>query len=42
VTVDNSFYYIANSQWGGYDENHHIKPDNQLQDIVVLKSVLSR
>lgn len=35
-----TFYYIANSQWGGYDDNHHIKPDDQLQDIVVLKATL--
>jgi len=35
-----TFYYIANSQWGGYDEKHRIKPDDQLQDIVVLKSQL--
>jgi len=31
------FYYIANSQWGGYDDRHHIKPNEQLQDIVILK-----
>jgi len=35
-----TFYYIANSQWGGYDNNHHIKPDNQLKDIVILKAQL--
>ena len=35
-----NFYYIANSQWGGYDDKHQIKPDDQLQDIVVLKSTL--
>ena len=35
-----TFYYIANSQWGGYDDKHHIKPDDQLQDIVVLKATL--
>lgn len=38
----NTFYYIANSQWGGYDAQHKIKPDDQLQDIVVLKSVLPK
>jgi len=32
-----TFYYIANSQWGGYDNNHHIKPNDQLKDIVILK-----
>ncbi len=35
-----TLYYIANSQWGGYDENHHLKPANQLHDIVVLKTQL--
>lgn len=37
VINEKTFYYIANSQWGGYDDNHHIKPDDQLKDIVVLK-----
>jgi len=36
-----TFYYIANSQWGGYNDLHHIKPDNQLHDIVILKSHLN-
>jgi len=36
-----TFYYIANSQWEGYDDKHRIKPDDQLQDIVVLKSKLN-
>jgi sugar lactone lactonase YvrE len=31
------FYYIANSQWGGYTDDHKIKPDDQLKDIVILK-----
>jgi sugar lactone lactonase YvrE len=35
-----NFYYIANSQWGGYNNNHHIKPDDQLHDIVILKALL--
>jgi hypothetical protein len=39
VIVDRSFYYIANSQWGGY-ENGRQKPADQLQDIVVLKAKL--
>ena len=34
------FYYIANSQWGGYNDKHQIKPDDQLQDIVVLRCTL--
>ncbi len=35
-----AFYYIANSQWGAYDDKHHIKPDDELKDIVVLKALL--
>ena len=35
------FYYIANSQWSGYDKNHHILPEKNLQDIVVLHHRLS-
>ncbi|MBS1680118.1 MAG: hypothetical protein JST48_00250 [Bacteroidetes bacterium] len=37
VIVGKTFYYIANSQWGSYDDKHQIKPHEQLQDIVVLK-----
>jgi hypothetical protein len=33
----NNLYYIANSQWGGYEKNHQPKPAEKLQDIVVLK-----
>jgi sugar lactone lactonase YvrE len=33
---DNTLYYIANSQWGGYDKEHKPKPADKLQDIVVL------
>jgi hypothetical protein len=39
---DDIFYYIANSQWGGYDQQHRIKPANQLQDIVILKVDLKK
>lgn len=35
--VDNVLYYIANSQWTGYDENGIQKPSSELQDIVILK-----
>ena len=42
VIVGSTFYYIGNSQWSGYDANHHIKPDDQLQEIVILKSKLIR
>lgn len=40
VVDGKDFYYIANSQWSGYDDKHQIKPDDQLQDIVVLKAQL--
>jgi len=36
----NVFYYVANSQWGGYDKNHKPKANDELQDIVVLKCKL--
>ncbi|HYG01348.1 MAG TPA: hypothetical protein VD927_02835 [Chryseosolibacter sp.] len=31
------FYYIANSQWGGYTDQHTLKDETQLQPVVVLK-----
>ena len=40
--VNNELYYIANSQWNGYDDKKKIKPDDQLQDIIVLKTSLTR
>ncbi len=40
TTEKNIFYYVANSQWGGYDEKHQIKDSTQLQDIVILKHKL--
>jgi len=40
VITGNMFYYIANSQWGGYDSRHQQKPASQLKDVVVLKSAL--
>lgn len=42
VVNGKTLYYIANSQWSGYDRSHHIKPDQELQDIVILKSDLDR
>ncbi|HEY5825294.1 MAG TPA: hypothetical protein VIT44_13060 [Cyclobacteriaceae bacterium] len=37
VLVGQSLYYIANSQWGGYEEGKQKSPD-LLQDIVILKA----
>lgn len=38
--VNNTFYYIANSQWSGYTKDNTLKPADQLQDIVILKAAL--
>lgn len=37
TVVGNDFYYVANSQWGGYDKDHQPKPDSELQEIVIMK-----
>jgi DNA-binding beta-propeller fold protein YncE len=41
VLNENNLYYIANSQWSGYDKDHKPKSAEQLQDIVILKHTLS-
>ena len=38
--VNDTLYYVANSQWNGYDEQKRIKPAAELQPIVILKSPL--
>ncbi|MEO1049648.1 MAG: L-dopachrome tautomerase-related protein [Bacteroidota bacterium] len=40
VIVENEFYYVANSQWGGYDKEEKILPVSELEDIVILKARL--
>lgn len=40
--VGDTLYYVANSQWGGYDDKHQLKPADQLQDIVILKADLTK
>lgn len=40
--LNDTLYYVANSQWGGYDDKHQPKPIDQLQDIVVLKTDLKK
>ncbi len=40
VINKNEFYYIANSQWSGYDETFKIKPAQELKDIIILKALL--
>ncbi len=39
--VNNTLYYVANSQWGGYTKDNTLKPADQLQDVVILKANLS-
>jgi tetratricopeptide (TPR) repeat protein len=34
------FYYVANSLWSGYDKEHRLKPEAELQNVVILKSSL--
>lgn len=36
----NEFYYVANSLWSGYDDERRLKPVDQLQEVVILKSTL--
>jgi tetratricopeptide (TPR) repeat protein len=37
--IGNQFYYIANSQWSGYD-SYKIKSPELLQEIIVLKCII--
>lgn len=39
---DNKFYYVANSFWSGYDDKHQQKSEENLQDVVILKSELKK
>jgi hypothetical protein len=38
----NSFYYIANSLWSGYNEDHSLKPEKELQNVIILKVDLQK
>lgn len=40
--INDTYYYVANSQWSGYDDKHNLKPNDQLQDIVVLTVDLNK
>jgi len=31
------YYYVANSQWGGYTDQHKLKEESELQPVVVLR-----
>jgi sugar lactone lactonase YvrE len=32
------FYYVANSLWSGYTEDHKLKSPDKLQDVVILRA----
>lgn len=38
--LNDDFYYVANSLWSGYTQDHQLKPETQLQDVVILKTNL--
>jgi sugar lactone lactonase YvrE len=40
--VNDTFYYVANSLWSGYTEQHQLKPENELQDVVIMKVDLKK
>lgn len=40
--INGTLYYLANSQWSGYDDKHQLKPIDQLQDIIILKVDLKK
>jgi sugar lactone lactonase YvrE len=35
---ENYFYYVANSLWSGYTEDHTLKSPDKLQDVVILRA----
>jgi len=40
VVNHKEFYYIANSQWKGYNKDFSIFPLDKLQEIVILKAII--
>ncbi|MBT1698825.1 hypothetical protein KK083_18170 [Fulvivirgaceae bacterium PWU4] len=40
--INDTFYYVANSLWSGYDKANKLKPTNELQDVVILKVGLKK
>jgi sugar lactone lactonase YvrE len=40
--ANNTFYYVANSLWSGYDAKNRLKPEHELQDVVILKAGLGQ
>lgn len=42
AVVKDTFYWIANSQWGAIDDKGQLAPPEKLQDPIVLKSRLNK
>jgi WD40 repeat protein len=40
--VGNMFYYVANSFWSGYTDEHQLKTEDELQEVVILKTDLTK
>jgi hypothetical protein len=40
--ADDTFYYVGNSLWSGYTKERKLKPENELQDVVILKCDLKK
>jgi hypothetical protein len=40
--ANDTLYYIANSLWSGYNEQHQLKEFSALQEVVVLKAPLKK
>jgi sugar lactone lactonase YvrE len=40
--VNDNFYYVANSLWSGYTNDRKIKSESELQDVVILKTDLTK
>ena len=40
--LNDTFYYVANSLWSGYEKGNKLKPTEALQDVVVLKVGLKK
>jgi sugar lactone lactonase YvrE len=38
--TNDTFYYVGNSLWSGYTKERILKPENELQEVVILKADL--
>jgi sugar lactone lactonase YvrE len=40
--ANDTFYYVGNSLWSGYTKEQKLKPESELQDVVILKADLKK